>query len=79
MAYYGRQGVDTPIAMNLLAETVIRVTGSRSEIVHEALPVDDPKLVDPTSPEPRRSSAGNLKSNSKKVCGECCRALEGSR
>jgi dTDP-glucose 4,6-dehydratase len=47
MAYYGRQGLDTPIAMNLLAETVIRVTGSRSEIVHEALPVDDLQLVDP--------------------------------
>ena len=26
-----------------LAETVIDVTGSRSEIVHEALPIDDPK------------------------------------
>jgi dTDP-glucose 4,6-dehydratase len=26
-----------------LAETVIDVTGSRSEIVHEALPTDDPK------------------------------------
>jgi dTDP-glucose 4,6-dehydratase len=26
-----------------LAETVIQVTGSRSEIVHEALPTDDPK------------------------------------
>src|ERR671923_37496 len=26
-----------------LAETVIEVTGSRSEIVHEALPTDDPR------------------------------------
>jgi dTDP-glucose 4,6-dehydratase len=26
-----------------LAETVIEVTGSRSEIVYEALPTDDPK------------------------------------
>jgi dTDP-glucose 4,6-dehydratase len=30
-----------------LAETVIRVTDSRSEIVHEALPVDDPQVRQP--------------------------------
>jgi len=30
-----------------LAETVIRVTGSSSEIVHEALPVDDPQIRRP--------------------------------
>jgi dTDP-glucose 4,6-dehydratase len=30
-----------------LAETVIRVTGSASEIVHEALPVDDPRVRRP--------------------------------
>jgi dTDP-glucose 4,6-dehydratase len=30
-----------------LAETVIRVTGSRSEIVFEALPVDDPQVRQP--------------------------------
>ena len=30
-----------------LAETVIRVTGSASEIVHEALPVDDPQIRQP--------------------------------
>ncbi len=30
-----------------LAETVIRVTGSSSEIVHEALPVDDPQIRQP--------------------------------
>jgi dTDP-glucose 4,6-dehydratase len=30
-----------------LAETVIRVTGSTSEIVHEALPVDDPRVRRP--------------------------------
>jgi dTDP-glucose 4,6-dehydratase len=30
-----------------LAETVIRVTGSRSEIVYEALPVDDPQIRQP--------------------------------
>jgi dTDP-glucose 4,6-dehydratase len=30
-----------------LAESVIEVSGSRSEIVHEALPVDDPKVRQP--------------------------------
>jgi dTDP-glucose 4,6-dehydratase len=30
-----------------LAETVLRVTGSKSEIVHEALPVDDPQVRQP--------------------------------
>ncbi len=30
-----------------LAETVIRVTGSKSEIVYEALPVDDPQVRQP--------------------------------
>jgi dTDP-glucose 4,6-dehydratase len=30
-----------------LAETVIRVTGSSSEIVYEALPIDDPKVRQP--------------------------------
>jgi dTDP-glucose 4,6-dehydratase len=30
-----------------LAETVIRVTGSNSEIVHEALPIDDPQIRQP--------------------------------
>jgi dTDP-glucose 4,6-dehydratase len=33
--------------MNELAETVLRVTGSKSEIVHEALPVDDPQVRQP--------------------------------
>jgi dTDP-glucose 4,6-dehydratase len=30
-----------------LAETVLRITGSKSEIVHEALPVDDPQVRQP--------------------------------
>jgi dTDP-glucose 4,6-dehydratase len=30
-----------------LAEQVIEITGSRSEIVHEALPTDDPKIRQP--------------------------------
>ena len=38
-----------PIEMSLLelAETVIRVTGSSSEVVFEALPVDDPQVRQP--------------------------------
>jgi dTDP-glucose 4,6-dehydratase len=33
--------------LNELADTVLRVTGSKSEIVHEALPVDDPQVRQP--------------------------------
>jgi dTDP-glucose 4,6-dehydratase len=33
--------------LNQLAETVVRVTGSKSEIVYEALPVDDPQVRQP--------------------------------
>ena len=33
--------------INELAQTVLRATGSSSEIVHEALPVDDPKVRQP--------------------------------
>src|ERR687898_1977787 len=41
--------VGNPTEMTLLelAETVVRVTGSRSEIVFEALPVDDPQVRQP--------------------------------
>ena len=40
-------GNPNEFAMNELAETVIRITGSKSEIVHEALPVDDPQVRQP--------------------------------
>ena len=33
--------------LNELAETVLRLTGSSSEIVHEALPIDDPQVRQP--------------------------------
>ena len=33
--------------LNELAEAVLRVTGSKSEIVHEALPIDDPQVRQP--------------------------------
>jgi dTDP-glucose 4,6-dehydratase len=41
--------IGNPTEMTLLelAETVLRVTGSRSEIVFEALPVDDPQVRQP--------------------------------
>jgi dTDP-glucose 4,6-dehydratase len=40
-------GNPSEFTLNELAETVIRVTGSKSEIVHEALPVDDPQVRQP--------------------------------
>src|SRR5256885_9073304 len=40
-------GNPSEFTLNELAETVLRVTGSRSEIVHEALPVDDPQVRQP--------------------------------
>jgi dTDP-glucose 4,6-dehydratase len=41
--------IGNPTEMTLLelAEAVLRVTGSGSEIVHEALPVDDPQVRQP--------------------------------
>jgi dTDP-glucose 4,6-dehydratase len=33
--------------LNELAETVLRVAGAKTEIVHEALPVDDPQVRQP--------------------------------
>src|SRR5881394_797113 len=40
-------GNPNEFTMNELAETVLRVTGSKSGIVHEALPVDDPQVRRP--------------------------------
>ena len=40
-------GKPDEFTLNELAETVLRVTGSKSEIVHEALPVDDPQVRQP--------------------------------
>jgi dTDP-glucose 4,6-dehydratase len=40
-------GNPNEFTMNELAETVLRLTGSKSEIVHEALPVDDPQVRQP--------------------------------
>jgi dTDP-glucose 4,6-dehydratase len=38
---------DHELTMRELAETVIRVSGSTSEIVFEALPIDDPQIRRP--------------------------------
>jgi dTDP-glucose 4,6-dehydratase len=40
-------GNPNEFTMNELAESVIRMTGSKSEIIHEALPVDDPQVRQP--------------------------------
>ena len=37
-------GSPVPVTLLELAEAVIGVTGSRSEIAHDALPVDDPQV-----------------------------------
>jgi dTDP-glucose 4,6-dehydratase len=48
--------IGNPAEMTLveLAETVIRVTGSKSEIVFEALPIDDPQVRQPDITRARR-------------------------
>jgi dTDP-glucose 4,6-dehydratase len=40
-------GNPNEFTLNELADIVLRVTGSKSEIVHEALPVDDPQVRQP--------------------------------
>jgi dTDP-glucose 4,6-dehydratase len=40
-------GNPNEFTLNELAETVVQLTGSKSEIVHEALPVDDPQVRQP--------------------------------
>jgi dTDP-glucose 4,6-dehydratase len=40
-------GNPNEFTMNELAETVLKVTSSKSEILHEALPVDDPQVRQP--------------------------------
>src|SRR5436309_5349592 len=40
-------GNASEFTLNELAETVVRVTGSSSEVVYEALPIDDPQVRQP--------------------------------
>jgi len=47
-------GNPTEMSMNEFAETVLRVTGSSAGVVHEPLPVDDPKVRQPDISKARR-------------------------
>jgi len=40
-------GNPAEFTLNELAETVLRITASKSEVVHEALPIDDPQVRQP--------------------------------
>jgi dTDP-glucose 4,6-dehydratase len=40
-------GNPNEFTLNELAESVVRITESKSDIVHEALPVDDPQVRQP--------------------------------
>jgi dTDP-glucose 4,6-dehydratase len=40
-------GNPAEFTLNELAEVVLRITGSKSELVYEALPVDDPQVRQP--------------------------------
>ena len=52
-----------------LAKAVIEVTDSRSEIVYEALPTDDPQVsASPTSAAPATCSAGSRRSSCARAC-----------
>ena len=53
-----------------LAQTVIDVTGSKSEIVYEALPVTTRRFASPTSHAPGSCWAGSRRSRSTTDCGE---------
>ncbi len=59
--YHDPVNIGNPDEFTLLelAETIIELTGSKSGIVHEALPIDDPRYAGPTSRSPSRSSAGS--------------------
>ena len=59
--YHNPVNVGNPNEFTLLelAEAVIEVTGSKSEIVYEALPTDDPQVRQPDISLARRSWAGS--------------------
>ena len=50
-----------------IARAIIRMTGSKSQIVYRPLPEDDPKCASPTSRARARCSGGNRRSASKKA------------
>ena len=47
-------GNPTELTLTGLAEAIVRVTGSKSEIIYEALPIDDPKIRRPDIAKARR-------------------------
>ena len=51
-----------------LAEAVLAATGSKSQIVYEALPVDDPQVRQPDITRPGSFSAGSRRSLSTRGC-----------
>ena len=61
-----------------LAETVLKVTGSKSEIVFEALPMDDPQIRQPDITRAKEILGWTPRSISRKACGACCLPSEGS-
>ena len=63
-----------------LAQTVIRVTDRRrARSSTRRCRSTTRRCASPTSPEPGRCSAGSRRSSSRRGCGGCCRASEGSR
>ena len=67
---------DHELTMLELAQACIRVTGSSSEIVFEALPIDDPMRAPARTSRVRgRSSAGSRRSTSRKACAAGSQAL----
>ena len=70
---------DHEVTMLELAQTVIRLTGSSSEIVFEALPIDDPQIRRPTSHAPDNCSAGRPRSISSRASSCGSRRSAGSR
>ena len=53
-----------------LAQAVVELTSSRSEIVHEALPTTSRRSAGPTSPSPASSWIGSRESSCVKDCSE---------
>ena len=49
-----------------IARTIIRMTGSKSQIVYRPLPTTTRRCASPTSRAPARCSAGSRRSASKK-------------
>jgi dTDP-glucose 4,6-dehydratase len=76
-------GNPSEMSLHQLAETIIQVTGSASEIVFQALPVDDFRCVSRTSCVHVRSSPGSPRSSSRMACGArstgCAAAIESAR